>query len=101
MAPHVFLTRIATPPDPLLELQVLELVHEKTRKSLAISCKKQILYRLSQCSVTIQTLMRKRDFKNYSTYTLRVNIHEHDFDTVETDQNFWPNGVYWQQSYCQ
>jgi len=45
--------------------------------------------------ISYTKLMRKRDFKNYSTYTLRVNIHEHDFDTVETDQNFWPNGVYW------
>jgi hypothetical protein len=35
--------------------------------------------------------------KNYSTYTLRVDIHEHDFDTVETDQNFWANGVYWRE----
>jgi hypothetical protein len=45
--------------------------------------------------ISFTKLVRKRDFKNYSTYTLRVNIHEHDFDTVETDQNFWPNGAYW------
>ena len=45
--------------------------------------------------ITFSKLLKKRDIRGKSTYIMRVNILESDFENVEQDENFWPAGVYW------
>ncbi|CAG2184708.1 unnamed protein product [Mytilus edulis] len=47
--------------------------------------------------ITFSKLLKKREGRGYSTYIMRVNIVESDFEIVELNENFWPAGVYWRE----
>ncbi|CAC5405467.1 unnamed protein product [Mytilus coruscus] len=47
--------------------------------------------------ITFSKLLKKRESRGYSTYIMRVNIAESDFEKVESNENFWPAGVYWRE----
>ena len=36
-----------------------------------------------------------REIRGVSTYTMRENILENNFDKIESNKTFWPEGVYW------
>ena len=48
-------------------------------------------------NVTFTKLLRKRENRGRFTYTMRVNIAESDFSTVERNETFWPIGIYWRE----
>lgn len=45
--------------------------------------------------VTFTKLLKRCEIRGSATYTMRVNIAESDFGKVESNDNFWPTGVYW------
>ena len=45
--------------------------------------------------ITFSKLLQMREIRVVSTYTMRVNILENDFDKVESNNKRWPEGVYW------
>lgn len=45
--------------------------------------------------VTFTKLLKKYENRRNSTYIMRVNVLESDFEsTIENDSHFWPRGVY-------
>jgi hypothetical protein len=47
--------------------------------------------------VTITFLKLLKTIRGKSTYTMRVNILECDFEKLEQNDQFWPEGVYWRE----
>lgn len=48
-------------------------------------------------TITFLKLLNKFESRGKSTYTMRVNILECDFEKVEQNDRFWPEGVYWRE----